>query len=58
VRYTDTSGDFNPLQIDPKIGETIGRTTSALLVRAAQPLLPLSLISVSEKEINESYGYD
>jgi hypothetical protein len=58
VRYTDASGDFNPLQIDPNIGETIDLTASALLVRAAQPLLPLSLISVSEKEINESYGYD
>jgi acyl dehydratase len=52
VRYTDASGDFNPLQIDPDIGETIGLTTSALMVRAAQPLLSLSLIRVSEKEIN------
>jgi hypothetical protein len=58
VRYTDASGDFNPLQIDPKIGETIGLTASALMVRDVELLFPLSLIRVNEKEINESYGYD
>jgi hypothetical protein len=58
VRSTDASGDFNSLQTDPPIGETIGLTASALLVRAVELLLPLSLIRVSEKEINERYGYD
>jgi hypothetical protein len=52
VRYTDASGDFNPQQTDLKIGETIGLMASALMVRAAQLLLPLYLIRVSKKEIN------
>jgi len=28
------------------------------MVKVAEPLLPLHLVKVSEKEINESYGYD